>query len=169
MGEESSFAQARPCPCVPESEDSIACVAFYSSKPWQLHCGLGPNRWPRDNLIYYIGSHYLGEANDVFNDMESITSCRPTTSLACAARRRVVGSLGTITTRLPRVVEPPCIVAIHREWVVDLRCTITVLQPPCSHVLLAFNAPPATRLAGVWCWPCRVALWKIRLCSNGRL
>jgi hypothetical protein len=49
------------------------------------------------------------------------------------------------------------IVAIHREWIAGLRCTIMVLQSLCSHVLLAFNALPATHLAGAGCQPCRVA------------
>jgi hypothetical protein len=55
-------------------------------------------------MIYCIGSRCLGEANDVFNCMEVVMSCRSTTSLACATRRRVVGSLGTVAARLPRVV-----------------------------------------------------------------
>jgi hypothetical protein len=105
------------CPCVPESENSIACVAFYCSKPQQLHRGPRPDRWPRDNLIYCIGSHCLGEAHDVFNGIEVIMPCRLATSLACAAR-------------LPRVVEPPRTIAIHCKWAAGLHCTVTVLQSP---------------------------------------
>jgi hypothetical protein len=27
--------------------DSSACVTFYSSRPRQVQCGLGPDRWPQ--------------------------------------------------------------------------------------------------------------------------
>jgi hypothetical protein len=116
---------------VPKFEDSIACVAFYSSKAWQLHCDPGLDRWPWDNLVDYIGSRCLGEANDVFNGMGTVTYCRLTMSLACTTRHWVVGSLGTIAARLPRVVEPSRTVAIHCEWAAGLHCTVTVLQSPC--------------------------------------
>jgi hypothetical protein len=161
MGEESCIAQAWSYQRVPESADSNACVAFYSSMSQQLHCDPGPDKWPRDDVIYCIGVCRLREANDVYNGMEVVTSCRPATSLACTAWRQVVGSLGTVAAQLSRVVESPRTVAIHREWAAGLRCTVTVLQSPCSHVLLAFNVPPATRLVGAWRQPCRVASWKI--------
>jgi hypothetical protein len=112
------------------SEDSIAYVVFYSSKPRQLHSDPGPNRWHQDNLIYCIGSRYLGEANDVFNGMEVVTPCRPATSLACATRYRVVGSLGTVVAWLPRVVKPPRTIVIHCKWDAGLRCSVAILQSP---------------------------------------
>jgi hypothetical protein len=138
--------------------ESVACVAFYNSKPRPLRYGPGPDMWPQDNLIYCIGSRCLGETNDVLNGMKVDTSCRPAMSLTCTARCQAVGSLGTVAVWLPRVVEPPCIVAIHYEWAMGPRCTVAVLQSPCSHILLAFNVLPATRLAGAWRRPCHVAL-----------
>jgi hypothetical protein len=122
--------------------------------------------WPRARQV--ARSRCLGEANDAFNAMEVVSSCRLTTSLACAAQRRVVGSLDTIVARLPRVVEPPRTVAIHCEWAAGLHYTVAVLQSPCSHVLLAFITLPAARLAGARRRPCRMALWKIRARPDGR-
>jgi hypothetical protein len=83
--------------------------------------------------------------------MEIVTSCHATTSLAYAAWHRVVGSFRTVAAQLPRVVEPPCTVAVHREWVAGLRCTVAVLQSHCSHILLVFNVLSAARLADAWC------------------
>jgi hypothetical protein len=52
-----------------------------------------------------------GVANDDFNGMEVVVSCRLATSRACMAWRRVVGPLGTV--------------AVHREWAAGRRYTIT--------------------------------------------
>jgi hypothetical protein len=100
--------------------------------------------------------------------MEAVTSCHLAMSLTCIVWRRVVGSLGTVAARLPRVIEPPRTVVTHCERAVGLRCTVTVLQSPCPHVLLAFNASPAARLAGTRRRPCHVASWKIHACPNER-
>jgi hypothetical protein len=83
--------------------------------------------WLRNNLIYCIRSCCIVEANDVFNGMEAVTSCHPATLLACTTRRRVVGSLGTVAAQLPRVLEPLCTVAIHRERAAGLHYTVVVL------------------------------------------
>jgi hypothetical protein len=100
--------------------------------------------------------------------MGVISSCRLAMSFTWAARHQVVGSLSTVVARLPRVVEPPRNVAIHYEWVADLRSTVAVMQAPCSHVLLAFNALPTARLGGLRRRPCYVMLWKIRAHPDGR-
>jgi hypothetical protein len=49
------------------------------------------------------GRYLPGVANDVFNGMEAVASCRLATSCACAARR---------------------LVAVHREWAAVQRYTI---------------------------------------------
>jgi hypothetical protein len=132
-------------------------VTFYRLNPWHLHYALGSTGgpgviWP---LFYRVLS--AGGANDVFNGMRVAKSYRLTTSLAYAARRWVVGSLGTVAVRLSRVFEPPLTVATHRERAVSLRCTVAVLQSSCPLVLLTFNAPSAARLALASRRPCRVA------------
>jgi hypothetical protein len=97
---------------------------------------------------YSIGPYRLGEVNDVFNGMDAVTSCRLATSLTCATRRWVVGSLSIVVTWLPRVVEPLRTVATHCERAAGLRCVGAVLQSVWPHVLLAFNTPPAACFAG---------------------
>jgi hypothetical protein len=49
-----------------------------------------------------LGRYLPGVANDTFNGMEVVVSCRLAMSHACATRHWVVGS--------------PCTVAVHREW-----------------------------------------------------
>jgi hypothetical protein len=53
---------------------------------------------------YVLGRYLSSVANNVFNGMEVIASCRLATSRACATRCRVVG--------------PPNTIAVHREWAV---------------------------------------------------
>jgi hypothetical protein len=79
---------------------------------------------------YSIGPYPLGEANDVFNSVEVVASCRPATLHAYPARHRVVGSLDTIVALLHRAVEPPCTVATRREWAAGRHYTVAVMQPP---------------------------------------
>jgi hypothetical protein len=61
--------------------DSIVCPTFYSSRPWQLQCDLGPDRCPPGWLNpYIVGNYRLEVANNVFNGMEYTLSYRPATS-----------------------------------------------------------------------------------------
>jgi hypothetical protein len=98
--------------------------------------------------------------------MDVIMSCRLATLLACATRRRVVGSLGTVAARLPRVVEALRTVATHCERAAGSRCSGAVLQFVWPHVLLAFNVSPAARIAGARRRPCHVTPLKIRVCPD---
>jgi hypothetical protein len=116
---------------------------------------------------YSIGPCRLGEANDVFNDMDAITSCRLATLRACVARSRVVGSLDNVAARLPRVVEPLRTVVTYCVWAASLCFAGVILQSACPHVLLVFNVSPAALLADAQCRPCHVALWKIRARPDG--
>jgi hypothetical protein len=154
---------------VPASKDSIACRGLLEVKPVAVAlCSRVRQVASGWFDPYSIGSCRLGEANDVFNGIEVVTSCRLATSLACAVRHLIVRSLGTVAARLPRVVEPPRIVVTHCERAAGLRCTVVILQSPCPHVLLAFNAPSAARLAGAQHRPCHVVPWKICARPDGK-
>jgi hypothetical protein len=96
-------------------------------------------------------------ANDVFNGMEVVVSCRLTTSRACVARRWVVEPPGTITVHREWAAGQRYTVAVCYEWSADRRCPVVALQTPCPYVLLAFNVSPAACLACVRYRPCHVA------------
>jgi hypothetical protein len=104
-----------------------------------------------------LGCYLSGVANDVFNGMNVIASCRLAMSHPCTARRRVVGVPGTIAIYREWAVSQCYTVAGCYEWLVDRRYPVVVLQTPCPHVLLAFNVPPAARLVSARYQPCRVA------------
>jgi hypothetical protein len=68
---------------------------------------------------------------------------------------------------VPRIVEPLRTVVTYCVWATALRYANTVLKSVCPHVLLAFNAPSAARLAGAWRHLCHVAPWKINARPDG--
>jgi hypothetical protein len=59
-----------------------------------------------------LGRYLPGVANDDFNGMEVVASCRLATSRACAVRRRAVKAPGTV--------------AVHREWAASRLYTVAV-------------------------------------------
>jgi hypothetical protein len=83
------------------------CLAFYCSRPWQLHCDPGLDKWPLGWLNPYIIGHYrLEVASDVFNSVGTpvivvLPHCAQSVAWRCA-----VGS--------------PCTVAVPGEWSVVL-------------------------------------------------
>jgi hypothetical protein len=89
----------------------------------------------------------------------------------CSGASRVLHSTGTAPqshcSHMPRVVEPLHTLATHYERATSLCCAGAALQSACPHVLLAFNRPPAPRLAGARRRPCLVAPWKILVCLDG--
>jgi hypothetical protein len=108
-----------------------------------------------------LGRYLSGVANDVFNGMEAIASCRLTMSYACAAQRQVVRSPDTVAAHHKWAAGRRYTIAACCECPVDRCYLVVVLQIPCPHVLLSFNVPPTTCLASARYRPCCVECWKI--------
>jgi hypothetical protein len=142
--------------------------AFYSSRPDSYNETQGPTGGPRVGKTICSRALMLGVANDVFNGIEVVASCRLALSRACAARRRDVGLPDTVVVHCEWAAGRCYTIAACCEWLAERRCPVAVLQTPCPYVLLAFYVPPTAYLTCARYWPYRVASLKIRARPDGR-